>query len=352
MPSKYGQDSIARSTYIPPQIKQAMDKQAAQTLPPHLQQYVGPNKPAYIPKGVEARLTQHLQSTMPAHMGQYANAYVQQNVTAPNVSRTTASLTPHAPIPDRLRLDHAATSGSEQHTVDLNALPVAAGTRFTTPDGNAQLPPNLTGGSAQEPTPGTPDYGFIMTPPSPPKAGFSLPSLPGLGSFSLPAYGVAGLIILVILFNVISGVLKGPSIQPQLMAVAEDQQAIVHILTASAQYQDISGSYTNYSATANLVLPSNQSLLFKYMILNKMKVDTRLLSAKVSLSNDKNLQAAEDAGTLNQLFGQLNNSLLDTYKGDLATAYKAAKGPKGRGLLKSEYAQAVKLQTQLNGSYQ
>lgn len=350
MPSQYGQDSISKATYIPPQIKQAMDKQAAQSLPAHLRQYVGSDRPAYVPKGVEAKLTQHLQKSMPAHLGQYAGAYVQQNLAQANVDRPT-TITPHAPVPDRLRLDHSASAGSEQHTVALNELPTAANSRFSTPDGNAQIPASI-GGPVPGQGQGAPDYGFILEPDVKPRSAWSLPSFPGLGSFSLVVYGLVALIALVILFNVISGLLKGPSAEPQLMAVAADQQELAHIATDSGQFPDISGSYLDYAATLKLVAASNQAQLFNYMTLNKLKIDNKLLMSKVSAATDNELKSAEAAGTFNQAFGQVNESLLNSYKSDLGLAFKAIKGPKGQALLRSDYAQASKLQVLLNSNYQ
>lgn len=236
------------------------------------------------------------------------------------------------PTPNNLRQAHSMPVG-EQHLADPNNLPKVAGQ-------------NLFQNDAHSTNSG---YDFIFNHQQPKQSlnlAVKLPSNP----FGKIAVVVGGLIILVILFNVVSGLLKGPSSLPELMSVLEDQQELIHISNDASGEPDLSDINQNFTATASLSLSSSSSLLQSYITTAGDKVNPNDLLLKESRVTDSTLTGAEAAGDFNSTFTQVANEQLTNYINDLKIAYAASKGPKGQALLKNDYNQAKLLQTSLNST--
>jgi hypothetical protein len=354
------QDNIDRGTYIPPQIGQAMDRHVQQNMPAHLKKYVGPDKPAYIPKEIERQISQQMDRSMPGHLKSYTNAYVQQRIvqpvtaTQPVQSVQTPSIAPHPPIPNLVRRDHSLGFG-QQYEVDINPLPVSSQVAHA---GNTPYPslPQPPAAAAQQPTqiedPTSNGYDFIMQPKNPQKISTPMPSIPGVNpKLSKIAIGAVGLLLIILVAHTILGSLNAPKNLPALISVAQDQMELIHLSTnTSAADPDISQSNQNFVATSKLAMTSSNANLIKYLTINRLKYNTKTLSLKISLSTDTALTNSEAAGTFNQDFVTTNTRLLNSYMGDINTAYGLTKGQKGRALLINEYKQAKLLIVQLNST--
>ena len=350
------QSSLDRGTYIPPEIAKAMDRQMQQ-MPANLRQYTDSDRPAYVPTGMDKTITQAMERAMPAHLSQYAGAYVQQKIMDPNVSnsRTTnleaAQANPHPPIPNLLRRDHSMYAG-EQHTVELNALPGASQNLFNSDSTQSvsQQPQTLTSSNIpQQNVPQAPNYDFLSnqeTNSSPPSF---IPKIPGNGSRLSRILVIAGgLILLIIIFSVAKNLFKGPTYVPSFLAVALDQDELLHIATGASQERDLSVANANFVNTAELSLVSSENALTKYLASNKHNLSKKALSLKISSATDADLANAESSGTFNSTFVQTITTQINNYLHDLNTAYGADKGTLGRKLLKSDYTQAQLFIVQIN----
>ena len=352
MPVSPSQAAKDRATYIPPQIEQAMKAHIEATMPAQYKPYLSDSRPGLIPTNVEQKLSTAMQKNMPAHLKPYAGAYMQQRIVQPgSASSTPSSIAPHPPSPDLLRRDHSAPA--QQYTVEPNTLPVAAKSLFeakqTPPSSTPVAQPNQP--PVSSPGPYDPGYAFIMNPSQPPKRRVALPSVPGLGPLATKVLiGLAGLVLVLIIFSVTKSALSGSGNVPALTAVAQDQQELAHLSTNAALQTDISTTNQTFAATASLSLASAEAQLISYLSLNGHKLAAKQLSLKVSVSTDSSLTAAESTGNFNQTFVSIMQSKLGTYMSDLNTAYKLTKGAKGRALLVSDYKQAQLLLSQLSAS--
>lgn len=364
-------------------MKQAMAQHMQKSVPAHLKSYQQDGR-AFIPTHVEKAIVEHMQKSVPAHMKEYVGAYVQQNVTFP----ATGGAQPHAPIsvPRTPRPVSAARMPvpqiprqagytrplgtpstaellkSVQATGTIPASPIIQPDQPTTPVPPA--PPVQPGSSPdmypQSPSPFNPEaapgphstYDFIMNPeqPATPKK----PLLPGSGggakSIAIRVGMVAGgLIVLLIIFNVVSGLLSGNGNQAQYIAVVQDQHELVHLTTAALEQEGISTSNVNFAATANLSLGTARGDMIVYLGKTGVKkIEPKILGQKISLQTDKQLADAAVASTYNQTFRELMKAKLQRYKLDLQQAYDKTEGPNGRKLLEDQFKQAELLEIQLN----
>jgi hypothetical protein len=313
-----------------------MNQHMQQNMPQHLKKYVGENA-AYVPRHMEAQVAKQMQKNMPAHLKQYAGAYMQQNVVQHNTERlhnnyqTPREVTPHAPLPDKLRRGHSQPYG-EQHTVELNTLP----------NDQSMFQPD----QPQQPAPQQPqsDYEFFLNPEQPAKQS----RLPGGNSTATRALLFGGLlVVLMIVFAVAKSLLGGSANLTGFVSVAQDQQSMLHILQSAGQQQDLSTDNKNFAATAEISLDSAQSDLIGYLKINHQKVSVKQLNLKISSSVDTQLAAAASGSTYNQTFKEVMQTQLNSYVVHLQQTYQQTSGPKGRALLNSDYAQAKLLLNQL-----
>lgn len=337
------QDNFARDqhAYIPQAARAAMERQMQRGVPAHLQQYMGPNRPAYVPQRAQAELTNYMQKAMPEHLKQYAGAYVQQSVVTPglqsNAPQTAASRRAPAPMPDKLRMEHSGAVGTEQHNAQfLNLFQADAAAGSGQP---AVLPPGATPPPAGEQS----QYDFIMNPQQPKRPGF----FAGTGTLGRVLLVVVGLFVLLVLFIGAKNLLAGSNLSvPDMVAVAQDQQEIIHLATNGYQNVDTS-DLKNFSVTTELSVTSEQQDLLNYLKTYGHKVSDKQLNLKVSQATDDQLTSAQAASTFDSTYTSIMQNQLTTYQAALKTAFASTKGPKGRALLSQQYTDAGLLLKQL-----
>lgn len=199
---------------------------------------------------------------------------------------------------------------------------------------------------APQPVQQPPSYDFIMNAPQPSKGG---PKLPGSQSSMLVriaiSFGV--LILLFIAFSVVKTVLKSGSNTSNLLAVAQDQQEIIHLATAAIAEPSLTPDNLNLAATTKLSVTSSDAKLLSYMATEKLKFKPELLYIKVTTANDTALRTSAQASTYNETYKRIMQTQLEAYARDLTVAYNKTKGPAGRALLGNAYQQAKLLSNQL-----
>jgi hypothetical protein len=360
MPSKQSYAQPGRNTYIPPHIEQAMTQHMQQSLPAHLRQYIGND--GYIPTSVQSSISASMQKTMPAHMRQYANTYMEHRVINSAIDNHTINtqarqVAARPPVPDSLNRSHSMPYG-EQHTVELNSLPLAARNMFSSDqtDGNntgPTLPTNHQSQVISSDSPSTfqPTYDFILNNDNGPKPSFKLAApLPGLSSNLGRTLVVIGILfVLVIGYSVLMSAISGQSNVPAILSVLEDQKELIHITTNASQ-QSLPENSQNFAYTAQISLASNSGQLIKYLAINHDKFKQADLNLKINSATDLELSNSTESGTYSQTFAQVANLQIKTYMSDLSHAYNLTKGPKGRALLKNDYNQANLLLAQLTST--
>ncbi len=194
------------------------------------------------------------------------------------------------------------------------------------------------------------DYSFITNPDTP---AVRKQLLPGSGSPVIRILIVlAGLILIVILFNVGKSILSSGSPAPLYLATLQDQQAMIHIVTAAQKEPSISGPNKNFAVTAELSLLSDRAKTLTYLKSNRLKIKDKDVTLKISLSLDAQLKDAATASTYNSLFPQVMKAKLLNYDQALKLANTKTKGTKGHALLKSQHASAQLLLKQLEAANQ
>lgn len=342
-----------------------MSRQMQQvSVPPHLRQYVGNDKPAFVPPAVQRELTAHMEKAMPQHLKQYAGAYVEQNIMPTPVNTGTRPMTARAPIPDQRNLSHTGNVAAEQAdaTKYLNMFQ-SDQPQQTYPAPSPQPTPSLP-----NPNPGQPDYSFIMEPPKPGR-----PSLFGGAGKNSMLMRIAimggGLVLLLVVFSVVKGAMGGGgNYQQAMFGVAQDQYALKHYAAQGVQNANAS-DLKNFAVTAETSLDSEESQVISYLATNKYKVNAKLLPLKVDKATDAQLVAAVSASNFDSTFSDTMKTKLATYQADLKQVFTQLKVPagdkglspadncpdpsvagnKGRTMLCRDYNAAGLLLQQLNG---
>jgi hypothetical protein len=209
-------------------------------------------------------------------------------------------------------------------------------------------PPGQLPTPVQPPAGPNPDYGFIMSPEAtPPKR-----KLPGANSLLAKIVIVAGaLILLLIIFSVVRGLLKGSNNFPEYTSLAQDQQSMVHITTDAANQTSISTTNKNFAVTAQTSLSSDQTQILKYLAQNKVKVKQKTLNQKIDPAVDKQLDDAVATNSYDSTFKQVMQAKLTAYTQKLKSTYNHTKGKHGRQLLSQEYANAQLLIDDINSPF-
>lgn len=176
-------------------------------------------------------------------------------------------------------------------------------------------------------------YEFILNPQKPAKP--IAPLVPtSLPKRILLFAGVA--LVLIILFSVISSLLKSSPSTAPLLAVLQEQTEIIRIATAGETAATTEPT-KSLAYAVQLSVTSQNVQLNRYLSTNKIKMNQQLLAAKRSTTDDKQLMAAQQNGTYDQsLTGVIQKDLGD-YQQALHAAYVAKPGPKGERLLSSQY---------------
>lgn len=200
----------------------------------------------------------------------------------------------------------------------------------------------------------SPDYGFIMDHGSGKKS--SIFSGFGSGSSFKKATLVGGaLIAVVIVYVMVSSLFLGnKGYQSSFLLVAEQQQEILHFLTATnsgtSDQSKLSAANTNLATTLQLAITSSQTDILAYLKSNGYKVNTAALGAKVSTAPDQKLVASQASGTYDLTFDSILTEQLTTYSQYLKAAYTKAPGPKSQELIKSDFDQAQLMLGQVSSS--
>jgi hypothetical protein len=310
--------------------------QQSSTMPSNLKKYQ--DSGAYVPQHAQAAMAEHLQKSLPGHLKQYAGAYMEQRVIQPHANTAAMpgsapglssglGFTPHAPVPN---------STPQSHFQPTEGLPVEQ------PAVLAPAPPS------DQPVSPEHAYDFITNAGEPVKKR----SLPGGNSLPIRILTIlGGLLVLIIIVAVLKSVLGGSSNLPSFVAVAQDQQELIHLTapaTGTGAPASLSVTNQNFAATAGLSLTSSQAGLLGYLkSIGTKSISPKVLNLKVSSTIDTELTAAATADTYDQTFQQVMQNSLKQYRADLAQAYQKTSGVRGHALLKSDYNQAGLLLTQL-----
>ena len=310
-----------------------MSRQMQQvSVPPHLRQYVGNDKPAFIPPAVQRELTAHMEKVMPQHLKQYAGAYVEQNIMPTPARSGIKPMTARPPAPDHRNLSHSGTVAAEQADATKYLSMFQPNQQQTYPSPTPQPTPSLP-----NPSPEHPDYSFIMEPPKPPRR-----SLFGGGNgqnstLMRVALVAGGLLLLIIVFTVIKGALGGgTNYQQTMLGIAQDQYALKHYAAQGVENAN-AGDIKNFAVTAQASLGSEQNDVLAYLAANKYKASAKSLSLKVDKATDEQLTAAITASNFDATFTNVMKEKLTAYQQDLKQAYAQVTGTKGRALLSSDY---------------
>lgn len=195
-----------------------------------------------------------------------------------------------------------------------------------------------------EPQAPQPDYNFILNPETPPKKAV----IGGNSMAARIAIVAGGLVVLAIIALVIMKLLSGGSgfDKPSLLSVAQDQTAMVQLLSSTAPTLT-NANIKNAATTTQLTLGTQQAELLSYLATHKYKPNQKALALKVSSQDQKQLQDASTSSNLDSTLKTVLNDKLTVYQRDLTTAFNKA-GPQGKELLKNHYDQTTLLLQQLN----
>ena len=193
-----------------------------------------------------------------------------------------------------------------------------------------------------------PNYEFIMNPTAV-RTGGSFSSSSSL--IKRVVVVAAGLIVLLIIFVIAKNVLTSTgSNAAALLSVAQEQQELIHLSASATKQPGIALSTLNSSTTITASVTSAQKQLLTYMRLNHQKIITTELVLKVSASTDTELKAAATAGTYDQTYQSVMQTVLTSYQQAAKRAYDQTTGVKGRALLASDYNGATLLLQQVTST--
>lgn len=315
----------------------------------------------YIPPQVQEAMTKQMEHMSPSHMKQYAGAFVQQQTrsgqAAPGTGRVSGPPPSYRPVTNLPRKDH-------YHQYKSQRASVADSFTADEPQPAQQYEPQSTYPQPQQPSavqypPNQPqvygpttdqnsNYDFFMN-EQPPVVKRSL--LPAGASLPLRIGIVAGgLIVLLVVFNLVKGLLSGPSLYPYYLSVVQDQQSIVHIATDSLQQESLNTANKDLASTAQLTVHSSELDLAGLLEKNGNKIDAKKAGLKISAATDDRLTTAASSGNYNTVFREIMSDQLKTYMNDLSNTFDRTKNPNSKRLLKNQYSQAQLLLNQLTDS--
>jgi len=346
------QTVINQQTPIPQQIDRAMGQHLQQSLPNHLKQYVGADKPAYIPPRIERELNQQMQKNMPAHLKEYSGAYMQQHIIAPSATTVPAStqMTARPPAPDMRRIGHSLPGGEQAkaHWADLSnptTHPSPASMSFAGQQQpqqvpqqpsplQSQLPEQQYGDPASTNQPYHQQFDFIMSPNAPKQGG--VPFMSGNKRLRVALLAVGALVILAIIGSLLSSLTKPKFDSAGLVSITQRQAEIVRIANIAATTSN-SSTTLNSAYTIKLSVGSAEQQLVTYLGKNHVKVTPALLALKKDKQTDSQLSNAVSSSTFDSTFTDIMQTQLTTYQKALKAAYTANPGPTGRKLLTTDY---------------
>jgi hypothetical protein len=346
-----------RNAHIPSAVQVAMSHEVQQKLPPHLQKYVGNDKPTYIPQHAQAELTSYMQKNMPSHLQEYSGAYVQQNIVDPTLRGSYGTREAVAPPPTARvgQQSRSATVPGEQPNAQFFNLyqPDAAPGKSAqpmvlepgqAPQQNTQQPQSSADsapGANPNPVPGEPGhdpYDFIFNPQQPAKK-----TLLPRGNSMLQRIAIfgGGFVLLVIIIAIFASVLGsgGKTKSEDLITVAQDQTELIRVATDGAQ-NTTTLPMQNLAQDVLASITSDKTTLLTYMKGNGQKVSAKQLTLKHTSSTDTTLSTAKENSTYDSAFKDIIQSDLNAYQAAIQKAYNANPGPKGKALLTKQFDSA------------
>ena len=190
-------------------------------------------------------------------------------------------------------------------------------------------------------------YDFIVNPEKPRKTMVALPS--GLKQRIL--FIAVAVVVLIIIISLVSSLLKPKNnTLPALLAVADQQQELIHLSDPANMNntQNISGDTANTINTINQSVTSAQGQLLTYLAKNGTKLKTGQVAGANEVSIDATLSTAASGGNYEATLLSTLQTQLSSYGVSLKSAYTLEKGPKGQALLTSDYKQQQLLLTALS----
>lgn len=198
----------------------------------------------------------------------------------------------------------------------------------------------------QAPPQAASDYEFIVHPDERPRPKpFENTKLP----VKIAVIG-GGVIVLLIIFNILRGVIAGPSVGEKFLSIAQDQQQIITIVTEASKQQGLSTVNANSAITTQLGLGTDQTLTLEYMAKNGKKTKGKDLSILLDGKLIEQLEASAAAGTYNETYKTVMAQQLEAYLNNMSQLYKQIDGQKGKALLDSNYKSAKLLLQQLQAT--
>lgn len=285
-----------RHEYVPPSVQKTMSQHIERTLPPHLKKYQQAG--SYVPEYAERAIAGHVQKNLPTHLKKYSDAYVQQNVIQPSLSRPVASTgdTPNPP------------SGS-----NMPNLP-GQNRRFSLPGQKSKQPPSPTPAALV----GDGQYDFILNPEKQKHASLFFVSA---GKTQKILIVTAGAILLITLTVVLSSLFSRSSNaqNEKLISLAKTQNEIIRIIDESNEKvtdQDL----RNFSINAKLSLASTKQEVVASLAERGKKVKDKDISS-ANGRNDQILSEGEQNSRFSETYRQLLEKELSTYQSRLKSVY-------------------------------
>lgn len=203
---------------------------------------------------------------------------------------------------------------------------------------NPQTQPYATG---TQPNNGHNPYEFILqadTKPPQPPASFAKRLLLVVGGIFL---------LFMLLALALSFLLPKKGASEGVVAIAEEQQAIVALATSVATDAQ-SDTLKAFALNTQLVLQSDQKELTGYIKASGSKLDEKRLVNSSDAKATAKLETAKDTPNYDSTGREVLGSALEAYAGNLKTTYSQSKNQKEKAILQTAFANAGVLLEQNN----
>lgn len=181
-------------------------------------------------------------------------------------------------------------------------------------------------------------YDFILSHGEKPKRSF----LPGGNSFKSRVLLVVGgaVVLMLVAFVVMSLFFKGSGQTDKLVSLAAQQTEIARIAELGAKNAK-SPDTRNFAVTTSLALTSSGQDIKELLKKQGRKLDAKELAAKKNSETDKKLEAAANANRYDEVFLEILNSQLNSYKQAVKELHASSTQKSEKELLNKSYRQAA-----------
>lgn len=159
-----------------------------------------------------------------------------------------------------------------------------------------------------------------------------------------------GIVVLLIIFNILRGVIAGPSVGEKFLTIAQDQQQIITIAAEASKEPNISTINANSAITTQLGVTTAQADTVEYMARNGKKTKDKDLSLLMNGKLLEQLETSSAAGTYNETYKTIMTQQLEAYMNNMSVLYQQIDGKNGRALLDANYKSAKLLLEQLQAT--